>query len=449
MKTEKKIIDINAHIINIVCEIDVDNDVSKALISFDNLGFGVITAVKFNAKGFNSFGDVVQIAGKDKFYLIIQDISVDKNTSVQNLKAKIPNSDIRRLELEECQICYADGSITSYAGADNREFEVEEFETDGTEKETLEAIRDVVSAEAKNLPQDFDFGWLCSCGRYNTNDLGSCSNCEVKKSDIFKITDLTYISDVIAEHHKNREEREERAKQEAKEKEKAEKSRNIKIGIGVVVTIILTIFIGRAVVLAGRTTYSSEAEMKSALQGRYTYYDDSGRASRQIVIDGDTAIYKWSYSDSADMKTSIEKWDYKNGKIHTFEDLIVTNKGYLKDGSDIYEKGGYMSTSSSFYSSSYNSKSDYSVLKITADGVTSNSGYTICTGSVKNNGTKTYKFVQVKGSFKDLSGNVIDTDWTYAVGSEGLEPGESTSFRLSVTKNSKITSCSVSLLDYN
>ena len=107
------------------------------------------------------------------------------------------------------------------------------------------------------------------------------------------------------------------------------------------------------------------------------------------------------------------------------------------------------SSYSSSYSSSYNYESGYSVLKITVDSVTNNSGYTICTGSVKNNGTKTYKYIKVKGSFKDSSGNVVDTDWTYAAGSEGLAPGESTTFRLSVTKNSKITSCSVSLLDYD
>lgn len=88
-------------------------------------------------------------------------------------------------------------------------------------------------------------------------------------------------------------------------------------------------------------------------------------------------------------------------------------------------------------------------MDISADSITSNSGYTICSGSVKNNGTKTYKFIQLKGAFKDSNGNVVDTDWTYAAGSEGLAPGESTTFRLSVNKNSDIDSCYVSLLDYD
>lgn len=447
MKPEKIIIDVNAHITNITCTVGADGDASRALISFDNLGYGVVTAVKFNAKGYNSFGDVVQIGGKEKFFLIIQDISIEKNSTAKDLKAKLPNGDIRRLELEECQICYADGSVTSYAGENDREFDVSAFEEYGTDKESVEAIRDIISSDAKYIPQDFEIGWLCSCGRWNTTDHSDCSKCGVKKQEIFKITDSDFITDLIDKHRKNEEDRQEKARQEAKEKEKAARSKNIKIGIGVIVGIVLAIIIGHAAVLSGRTTYSSEAEMKSALQGTYTYYNASGKASRQIVINGDSATYKWSYG--SDMDSTVTKWDYKNGKIHTFEDLIVTSQGYLKDGSDIYKKGGYMSSSDSSYSSSYNYESGYSVLKITVDGVTSNSGYTICTGSVKNNGTKTYKYIEVKGSFKDSSGNVVDTDWTYAAGSEGLAPGESTTFRLSVTKNSKISSCSVSLLDYD
>lgn len=90
-----------------------------------------------------------------------------------------------------------------------------------------------------------------------------------------------------------------------------------------------------------------------------------------------------------------------------------------------------------------------SVLKISNVKVTSNTSYQICTGTVTNNGTSTYSFVKVKGAFEDSRGKVLDTDWTYAVGSEGLEPGESTTFRLSVDKNYSIKTCSVTILDYD
>jgi DNA repair exonuclease SbcCD ATPase subunit len=76
----------------------------------------------------------------------------------------------------------------------------------------------------------------------------------------------------------------------------------------------------------------------------------------------------------------------------------------------------------------------------------SNSSYTVCEGTLKNSGTKSYEFIKIKGSFEDANGNVVDTDWTYAVGSEGLSGGETTTFRLSVKKNTDIKSCKLSFV---
>ena len=39
------------------------------------------------------------------------------------------------------------------------------------------------------------------------------------------------------------------------------------------------------------------------------------------------------------------------------------------------------------------------------------------------------KFVEVKVALYN-DGKVTDTDWTYAVGAEGLEPGESSQWKL-------------------
>ena len=89
------------------------------------------------------------------------------------------------------------------------------------------------------------------------------------------------------------------------------------------------------------------------------------------------------------------------------------------------------------------------VLKFSNIELSHNSVSTYCTGMVTNNGNRTYTFVEVKGVFKNYSGNVLDTDWTYAVGSEGLAPGESTTFRISVDRNSNISKCSVEILEYD
>lgn len=98
------------------------------------------------------------------------------------------------------------------------------------------------------------------------------------------------------------------------------------------------------------------------------------------------------------------------------------------------------------YSSSVKSKYD---LQITGVSVSTNSAATYCIGTIENTGDSTFKFVKVKGSFKDYNGNVIETGDSYAVGSEGLAPGESTSFRISCSRNSSVKSCSVSIYDYD
>ena len=127
MRTIQKTIDINAHIEELKCEINVDAGNTIAKISFVNLGFGDITAIKFNACGYNSFGDIVPVDGKEKFFLIIQDVMIAKNESATDLKAKLPNADIKKLDLEECQICYADGSVATYMGNNCFTLDLEEI----------------------------------------------------------------------------------------------------------------------------------------------------------------------------------------------------------------------------------------------------------------------------------------------------------------------------------
>lgn len=217
--------------------------------------------------------------------------------------------------------------------------------------------------------------------------------------------------------------------------------------------VVLACFTIHASIMDGRTIYSSEAEMKSAVAGIYTCYDGY-KAKHQLKISGDTVTMRWvSLGSDLDMDLVVESWNPGNGtfQISLGTKIAVTNTGDLQYDGDIYVKGGswLSSTSGSSYSSSYTNESGATVLIIQDLKITSNGSYTICTGTVKNTGSKTYKYIEVKGAFKDSSGNVVDTDWTYAAGSEGLAPDESTTFRLSVTENSRITDCSVSLLDYD
>lgn len=86
---------------------------------------------------------------------------------------------------------------------------------------------------------------------------------------------------------------------------------------------------------------------------------------------------------------------------------------------------------------------------ISNEQLSSSRAFTTVTGTITNLSDQTVRFVEVKGAFKNSSGKTIDTDWTYAVGSEGLASGESSKFEISVDKDSSIKSCDVTVQDFD
>ncbi len=446
MEKERMLVDIHAHVSNVSCQVVKDDEKPKARISFHNLGFGKITAIKFNAKGYNSFGDLVTVYGNESFFIIIQDISVDKNATATNIEVSLPSDEIKKIELEETQICFADGTVTTYQGKKEIEFNVEKFSCEEQEGLELNALRDVFDSHVTYNVLETENGWICCCGRYNRTEDEKCSFCEHLLSEVKANVSEEGRKTAIEKKAALDEQRRIEAEKKAEEKKQNKKKKMLLLAIASVVALLLMLLIGRTIFLSGRSTYSSEDEMMEALQGRYTYYDASGEATQQIIISDNKVIHKYKYTD-IDFDFEIKKWGYRNGTIHTFEKLIVTDEGDIKDGDRVYEKGGYMSSGTLDTDPLY--ESAYSVLDISNVTVTSNSSYTVCTGTITNNGKKTYKFVKVKGAFQNYSGTTLDTDWTYAVGSEGLAPGESKTFRMSVTKDYSISKCSVSIYDYD
>ena len=443
MRTIQKTIDINAHIEELRCEISVDNGNAIAKISFINLGFGDITAIKFNACGYNSFGDIVPVNGNEKFYLIIQDVMIAKNEIATDLTAKLPNDDIKKLDLEECQICYADGSVASYEGNNDLMFDIEEIDN----PEELKAIHKVYNEHIKYRLKDFEQGWICGCGRFNLHTSNKCSLCNQIKADTINACSVEGLKKTIEKAHEQEEEERRQKEQQEIQDAKDRRKKNIGIFVIVVCVIALIALMANSIIISNRETYSSVDEMREAMQGTWSHYSSwSYDVLWQIEIEGDKCTQVWE-SGTDGIERDIT-WNPSRGTFKVGSDTFVVNKGErtLTEGDYEYEKGGYMSDSD-YSSSSY--ESGYSVLDICDLEWDSNSSYTVCVGKVKNTGTKTYYYVEVKGSFEDSSGNVLDTDWTYAVGSEGLAPGESSSFRLSVDKDYDITDCSVTILDFD
>lgn len=90
-----------------------------------------------------------------------------------------------------------------------------------------------------------------------------------------------------------------------------------------------------------------------------------------------------------------------------------------------------------------------SYLKISDTYLSSNSSYYECNGSISVSSYSPYKYhyIKVKAAFVNSYGSTVDTDWTYAIGSEWLEPGESKKFSLSVKKDSSIKKCIVTIME--
>lgn len=468
MKLIKKTIDVNAHIVNLTADVLQKDGKPIALVSFENLGYGVITAIKFVATGYNAFSDTIRIDGQDSFFLVAQDLRVEKNTVIKDVVFDLPSSEIKRLVMQEAQICFEDGSIVSYNGEEIEIIETEEFEEDlDSDKETIRALRDMVSSKIMYIPQKTKTGWLCACGRYNDEGQMYCSKCDISKEEVFNIADPKFVELVKQQFEQREANRAEQARLEVETRKEEKKREIIRNSVAILALVAVIGFAILVSILSNRISFKSEAVMKDELKGTYTYYNSLGAGTEQIILDGDEIVHK--LRSGQETLTTVDKWEYRTGKLRVVNSIItVTKDNGLEYDGKLFEKGGSLTPLPDYdpddYEEDYFDEEDdyeyeddygyesyengYDVLEVTIDEVYSNSSYVICTGSVKNTGSKTYTFVTVKGAFKDTNGNVIDTDWTYAVGPEGLEPGESSNFRLSVDRNNSIDSCSVSLLEY-
>lgn len=76
------------------------------------------------------------------------------------------------------------------------------------------------------------------------------------------------------------------------------------------------------------------------------------------------------------------------------------------------------------------------------------SDYMYFSGYVKNNGDRTYNYVKIKAVYLDDSDNIIDTDWTYAVTSEGIAHNERKRFEIMTRYTEGVTKGNLSILDY-
>ena len=69
-------LDLNSCIKDLAFYVKVENDIPTAYVSFTNVYNKTMSAIKFKGKGYNSFGDVVNINNNDSFLIVLQDFRI-------------------------------------------------------------------------------------------------------------------------------------------------------------------------------------------------------------------------------------------------------------------------------------------------------------------------------------------------------------------------------------
>ena len=195
MKKTRIVIDLNANVESISATITEKDKIALADIAFFNNTGKSITDIKFRAVGYNAFNEKVLIDGKESFSFTVQDIFVEPYREAGSIQRELPDNNIRKLKLYEDQIRYSDGSISTYAGADNHTYDVTEY--DDTDSATVESLAEIYGIQFVYVPEIFEEGWLCGCGSFNRQMDGICPCCGNKKEELLQLRNRNFVADVI------------------------------------------------------------------------------------------------------------------------------------------------------------------------------------------------------------------------------------------------------------
>lgn len=310
MNTITKTFDINAHIDNLECYIEIENDTPVALISFENISEKSITAIKFIAKGYTAFGDEIKVNDKEFFTITIQDICIRPNKTVTNIREKLPDKNIRDVVLQEYVVKFDDGTVVKYEGANEIQVDLIKLASYPDGKELVEAVKYFTSLHFEYMPVQLDSGWICTCGRYNNNNTQKCSCCGIAKDSALSVTNKSFSASLIQKYRTHIQESEKLAFIQKTEEAKNKKNKRTKIIIATVLSIILVVVVVYEAITPNVQTFNSAEEMRLYSQGLYgKVYSD------RIQILSNRIVFYISYSDGVKGYHDVAKWDYKTGKI--------------------------------------------------------------------------------------------------------------------------------------
>lgn len=474
--TEKKTVNLNAQIEDVQCALISNGSASAVRLRFRNASRRTVIAVRMRGSAKNAFGETVTSdTGAD---FIVDFYGRTPPGEAGEMTSGLPSPTIRSIDLKWIKVSYEDGTIEDPLPPRIVEYEVPTFSDSPEDQEYQKLLGARYHTPINNLAVEVTEGWVCTCGAFNDADDDACAQCGMRHADALKVSDPQAREAILAEKRQRDIEERDRA-EEAERVAERKLKRNKRIVWLVLVALCAILIIvkvstdrqraaekarqEREAYMKDVRVFSSAQEMQKAINGKYlkepyiksTYYYHP--TNEYLVINGDTATFTYVNTNQAvtdEVRDLIPedgrfKIGYRQFKVNTDGSITYTYSGF----SDVYDRLSG-STEPLDVQAMYDeemakqrarSETAYTALTLTVTSVRNDGSYAVCEGKVTNNGVNSYRFIKVKGAFVDRGGTVLDTDWTYAVGSEGLAPGETSTFRLSVKANRSITDCKLSM----
>lgn len=179
---------------------------------------------------------------------------------------------------------------------------------------------------AQNSLQEIDDSWICVCGMPNVAT-DNCVRCAAPKKFLKKCESDEGLRELMAA----RKERLDKEAVEAKKEKRRQRRNTFFLILGVLIALGVAAFF---FVMSGRETYTSEADMESALQGNWTREEEYDFIIDEslLTIDGDEATFisNSQYSSNNETKPQKIEWSPFFGTFSIDQKTYVVKKGGYK-----------------------------------------------------------------------------------------------------------------------
>ncbi|NEU05025.1 ankyrin repeat domain-containing protein [Clostridium senegalense] len=309
-------------------------------ILFRNLHQGIISAIKLELQGLNSFNEVVKVEGKDTFTCYIQDLDGQLGCKFNNRNsALLPEKDIRKLNISIKEIAFNNGNFIYKNKKNEIEREIECI----TENEELMILKKHTKTGVCYAKKENNL-WICVCGRPNYENVKKCVRCNLDKEYVFTELSREKILEEIEEQKKVEAEEEKNKilkEQEFVEKQKKVRKRKVIYMSSFIVVLVIVALCSRfynKLETTPLTKFVKDGNMKKTdmsikLGNDINEVDDNGDTPLNIAIkEGETEVVKKLIEHGVDLNKKDENgetpFDVANRlKKKEIEDLILEHGG--------------------------------------------------------------------------------------------------------------------------